>query len=91
MRALGARAQQVGSGLVVAQVVSALPGAIVGILLGILLFKLAVKSGTLSPTLWLGAGLTVIGTLVAMAALTVIPAHFGARQSIAWALQSKET
>ena len=35
MRALGARVTQVGSGLVVAQVLAALPGAIVGVPLGV--------------------------------------------------------
>jgi putative ABC transport system permease protein len=51
MRALGARAGQVSSGLVVAQVLSALPGAIVGIPLGLGLFKAAVSSGALPPPL----------------------------------------
>ena len=40
MQALGARSGQVISGLVVAQVLSALPGAIVGIPLGLGNFKL---------------------------------------------------
>ena len=48
MRALGARARQVSSGLVVAQVLSALPGAILGVPLGLLLFKAAVHGGTLA-------------------------------------------
>jgi len=87
MRALGARARQVSSGLVVAQALSALPGAIVGIPLGLGLFKATVKSGSLPPPLWLIA--TVIGTLVAMAALTVVPARIGSMQSIVEVLQSE--
>jgi len=87
MRALGARARQMSSGLVVAQVLSALSGAIVGIPLGLGLFKAAVKSGSLPPPLWLVA--TVIGTLVVMAALTVVPARIGSMQSLVEALQSE--
>ena len=87
MRALGARARQVSSGLVVAQTLSALPGAIVGIPLGLGLFKATVKSGALPSPLWLIA--TVIGTLVAMAALTVVPARIGSMQSIVEVLQSE--
>ena len=87
MRALGARARQVSSGLVVAQVLSAFPGTIVGIPLGLGLFKAAVKSGSLPPPLWLVA--TVVGTLAVMAALTVVPARIGSMQSIVEALQSE--
>jgi putative ABC transport system permease protein len=86
MRALGARARQVSFGLVVAQVLSALPGAIVGIPLGLGLFKVAVSGGSLPSPLWLIA--TVIATLLVMAALTVIPARIGSMQSIVGALQA---
>jgi putative ABC transport system permease protein len=87
MQALGARARQVSSGLVVAQVLCALPGAIVGIPLGIGLFKAAVHGGSLPPVTWLAAAL--IGALVAMAALTIVPARTGTRQPIAEVLQSE--
>jgi putative ABC transport system permease protein len=87
MRALGARATQASSGLVVAQVLSALPGAILGIPLGLGLFKATMTDGSLPPPLWLAA--TVIGTLVAMAALTIVPARVGSRQPIVEALQSE--
>lgn len=87
MQALGARSRQVSSGLVVAQVLCALPGAIVGIPLGIGLFEVAVKHGTLPPVTWLVAA--AIGTLVAMAALTIIPARIGARQPIAEVLSAE--
>jgi predicted lysophospholipase L1 biosynthesis ABC-type transport system permease subunit len=87
MRALGARARQVSAGLVVAQVLSALPGAIVGIPLGIVLFKAAVHDGTPPSVLWLAA--TVVGTLAVMAALTVVPARFGARHPVSEILQAE--
>jgi ABC-type antimicrobial peptide transport system permease subunit len=87
MRALGARVPQVSSGLVVAQVLSALPGAIVGVPLGIGLFDLVVKNSSLPSALWLlGA---VLGALLVMAALTVIPARIGARHPVAEILQSE--
>jgi putative ABC transport system permease protein len=86
-QALGARTRQVSSGLVVAQVLCALPGAIVGIPLGVLLFKLAVKHGSLPPVTWLAAA--AIGVLVAMAALTIVPARLGARQPLAEVLSAE--
>ena len=84
-----AEARQVSSGLVVAQVLSAFPGAIIGIPLGLGLFKVAVSDGSLPSPLWLIT--TVIGTLVVMAALTVIPARIGSMQSIVGALQAEAT
>ena len=87
MRALGARVPQVSSGLVVAQVLAALPGAIVGVPLGIGLFAVAVKNGSLPPVSWLAGA--VLGALLAMAALTVVPARLGARQPVAEVLQAE--
>ncbi len=87
MQALGARPRQISSGLVAAQVLCALPGAILGIPLGIVLFKLAVKHGTLPPVTWLAAA--AVGVLVAMAALTIVPARLGARQPIAEVLSAE--
>lgn len=87
MRALGARAPQVGSGLVVAQVLSALPGAIVGVPLGIGLFGAVVKNGSVPPVSWLVAA--VLGALIVSAALTVVPARMGARHPVAEVLQSE--
>jgi ABC-type antimicrobial peptide transport system permease subunit len=81
MRALGARSRQVTAGLVVAQVLSALPGAIVGIPLGIGLFEAATHNGTPPPPLWLVA--TVLGTLAVMAMLTIVPAQVGTRRPVA--------
>jgi putative ABC transport system permease protein len=87
MQALGARARQVSSGLVVAQVLCALPGAILGIPLGVGLFKLAVKHGTLPPVTWIAAA--ALATLIATAALTIVPARVGARHPVAAVLQSE--
>lgn len=89
MRALGARVRQVSEGLIVAQVLSALPGAIVGVPLGIALFLAAVHGGTVAPVFWLWVAATVVGTLLAMALLTLVPARIGARQPVAEALQSE--
>jgi putative ABC transport system permease protein len=89
MRALGARVRQVSEGLVVAQVLSALPGAIVGVPLGIALFLAAVHGGRIAPEFWLWIAATVVGTLSAMALLTLVPARIGARQAVAEALQSE--
>lgn len=87
MRALGARVPQITSGLVVAQVLSALPGAIVGVPLGIGLFDAAVRNGSLPPASWLAGA--VLGALLALAALTVIPARLGARQPVTEVLQAE--
>ncbi len=89
MRALGARVHQVSEGLVVAQVLSALPGAIIGVPIGLVLFKVAVHDSSLSPTLFIWLAATVVGTLLAMALLTVVPAQIGARQSVVEALRSE--
>lgn len=89
MRALGARVRQVSEGLVVAQVLSALPGAIIGIPLGLLLFKVAVHGGRLTSALWPWLAATFIGTLLAMALLTIVPARIGACQAVTEALQAE--
>jgi ABC-type antimicrobial peptide transport system permease subunit len=88
MRALSASSQQVSAGLMVAQVLSALPGAILGVPLGIALFKAVAGSGTAPPSvLWLAA--TVLATLLAVAGLTTVPARIGARQPPAEILQAE--
>jgi putative ABC transport system permease protein len=79
--------RQVRSGLMAAQVLSALPGAIIGVPLGLVAYGATVVGGSPPPALWLVA--TVAGTLLAMAALTVIPARLASRQPIAEALQSE--
>jgi putative ABC transport system permease protein len=87
MRALGARDTQVGAGLVVAQVLAALPGAIAGVPLGIGLFAAVVKNGSVPSVSWLVAA--VLGALIVMAALTVIPARMGSRQPVAEVLRAE--
>ena len=88
MRALGANSRQASSGLAAAQVLSALPGAILGVPLGVGLLKVAAESWPASPpALWLVA--TVLGTLLAVAALTTVTAGIGARRAAAETLQPK--
>jgi putative ABC transport system permease protein len=87
MQALGARARQVSTGLVLAQVLSALPGALLGVPLGYLLFLAAVHGGILPPVTWLAAA--VLGTLVVIAGLTVVPARIGAWKPVAEVLRAE--
>jgi putative ABC transport system permease protein len=87
MRAIGTRTRQVSTGLIINQVLSALPGAIAGIFLGYLLFRATVKGGNLAPAGWLAG--TVLGTLIVMAGLTLVPARIGARQPVAEVLRSE--
>jgi putative ABC transport system permease protein len=62
-----------------------LPGAVLGVPLGIGLFALANGGGarttTVPPVWWLVAA--VLGTMLAVAGLTAIPARIGARRPIA--------
>ncbi len=73
-----------------AQVLPALPGALLGIPLGIALFAAANGAGTrvltIPPVWWLATAM--LGTLVAVAGLTAIPARIGARRPAAAILQS---
>jgi ABC-type antimicrobial peptide transport system permease subunit len=82
-RALGASPRQVSAGLAFTQVIPALPGAILGIPLGIGLFAAASSSGrvVVPPGWWLAV--IVLGTLVAVAALTTIPARIDTRRAVA--------
>jgi putative ABC transport system permease protein len=67
---------------------SALPGAILGVPLGIGLFKIAAKGlSGLPPTLSLVA--TVLGALLAVAALTSVPARIGTKRPVAEILQTE--
>jgi putative ABC transport system permease protein len=86
--ALGATPQQVQAGLVMAQVIPAVPGAILGLPLGIGLFKIAGHHLTgLPPVLWMIAA--VLGTVVVVAALTSVPARIGLRRPVAEMLQTE--
>jgi putative ABC transport system permease protein len=78
MRALGARSQQVSAGVLTAQVLSALPGAIVGVPLGLGLFKAVGGHQTSSPAAWWMLA-AVLGTLLAVAGLSAVPALAGPR------------
>jgi putative ABC transport system permease protein len=89
MRALGARVRQVCLGLIVAQVTSAVPGTLIGVGLGIELFRAAVKNQGAPPPA-LSLILTVLGTLVVVAALSMVPALLGSRQRVAEVLASEE-
>jgi putative ABC transport system permease protein len=88
--ALGATPQQVRAGLVMAQLIPALPGAILGLPLGIGLFKVAAHGLNdlgLPPMLWLVA--TVLGTVLVVAALTSVPARTCLRRPVAEMLQTE--
>jgi len=88
-RAFGATPFQLAAGLSAAQLIPALPGAIIGIPAGITLYA-ALDSGgseTIPPAAWLAA--VVVGTVLAMAVLTAIPARIGARRSVANILQAE--
>ena len=86
--ALGATPQQVRAGLVMAQVIPAVPGAILGLPLGIGLFKVAGHHlNGLPPVLWLVAA--VLGTVFVVAALTSVPARIGLRRPVAEMLQTE--
>jgi ABC-type antimicrobial peptide transport system permease subunit len=88
--ALGATPQQVRAGLIMAQIIPALPGAILGLPLGIGLFKVAGHGLTgLPPVLWLVAA--VLGTVLVVAALTSVPARIGLRRPVAEMLQTEAT
>ena len=88
MRALGARSEQVSTGLLAAQVLSALPGAIAGVPLGIVLFGAVSRHQSAPPSaLWVTAA--VLGTLLAVAGLTTVPALIGARIPAPQILQSE--
>jgi putative ABC transport system permease protein len=88
-RALGATPRQVTAGVAAAQVLPALPGALLGIPLGVGLFAAANHGNvvTVPPAWWLAAA--VLGTLVVVAALTVIPARIGARRPAAAVLAAE--
>ena len=92
-RALGASPRQVSAGLSAAQVIPAVPGALLGVPLGvplgIALVAAANSAGlvTIPPLWWLVAA--VLGTLIAVAGLTSIPARIGARHPVAEILQAE--
>jgi len=89
-RALGATPQQVSAGLSAAQVLPALVGALLGIPGGIGLVSAVNKDGksiTLPPLWWLVA--TVLVTVAAVAAITIVPAWLGTRRPPGEVLRSE--
>jgi ABC-type lipoprotein release transport system permease subunit len=87
-RALGATPQQVSAGLLAAQLLPALAGAIVGIPGGIGLFAAVTPETTTIPPLWWMLA-ALLGTPLAIAGLTAIPARISARRPVAEILQSE--
>jgi ABC-type lipoprotein release transport system permease subunit len=88
-RSLGATPQQTVTGLMAAQLLPALAGAILGIPAGKALYGAVQNGGPQGspPGWWL---LTmVLGTLLAVAGLTAIPARIGARRPVAEILQAE--
>lgn len=87
-RALGASPKQVTAGILAGQVLPALAGALLGIPGGIGVWYAAKNAG--APTIpapgWLAV--MVLGTIGAVAVLTVIPARIGTRQPAAAALRA---
>jgi putative ABC transport system permease protein len=88
MRALGARSDQVTSSVVAAQVLSALPGAILGVPAGLELFKALGGGQTSLPSAWWVLA-AVLGTLLAVAGFTAVPALIGARIPVPQILQAE--
>lgn len=89
-RTLGATPAQAGVGLAAAQLLPAIPGVAVGIPTGIgLVASLSTDEVPYPPGSWLLA--TALGVLLAIAALTAIPALTAARHPVADTLQSAPT
>ena len=87
-RALGATAGQLTAGLSAAQLFPASVGALAGIAGGYALFTAANQGASASqpPAWWLITAL--LGTLIAVAGLTAVPARLAARTPIAETLQA---
>jgi putative ABC transport system permease protein len=88
VRSLGATPQQIVGGLAAAQLLPALIAAVIGIPAGLLLYELA--GGHLSeakPPLPMLLAI-IPGTLIAVAALTAIPARIGAHRPVADVLRA---
>ena len=87
-RALGVTPGQLTVGLSAAQVFPAILGALLGMAGGYGLFVVASQGGSISqpPVWWLVTAL--LGTVVAVAALTSVPARIGARLPAAKTLQA---
>lgn len=87
-RALGASPAQAAFAVVIAQLLSAVPGAVVGVPAGVGLYLVVGRHSSGVPT---PAGMiaVVLVTLVAVAALTAIPARLGSRRPVGPVLQAE--
>ncbi|GIJ31563.1 FtsX-like permease family protein [Micromonospora sediminimaris] len=86
-RTLGATPAQAGLGLAVAQLLPAVPGVVAGIPSGLGLLTFVSRAEIqYPPTAWLLA--TALGVLLAIAALTAIPAMLATRPSVVDTLRS---
>ena len=90
-RALGATPAQITAGISAAQIIPALVGALLGIPGGIGTYDAVKNAGTpvIPAAGWVAA--MVVGTVLAAAVLTAIPARIGARQPVAEALKAETT
>jgi putative ABC transport system permease protein len=88
-RSLGATPSQTVRGLLVTQLLPALPGAVVGVPMGIGLVLAADDGGTFTvpPAWWLAAAVAV--ALAVVVVLTAVPAWIGARRPVAEILQAE--
>jgi ABC-type antimicrobial peptide transport system permease subunit len=87
-RALGATAGQLTAGLSAAQLLPATAGALAGIAGGYALFTAANQGANASQPLAWWLITAVLGTLIAVAGLTAVPARLAARLPIAETLQA---
>ncbi len=87
-RALGATPRQIILGLSAAQIFPALPGAIIGIPAGIALVA-ALSHGDTTTVPAISIAAVFVGTLLAVAALSSIPASISAQQPVAEILQAE--
>jgi putative ABC transport system permease protein len=88
-RALGATPEQISAGLSAAQLLPAIPGAILGVPAGIaLVAALSHGDTTTVPATW-SLVAVFLGTLLALAGLSAIPARIAARRPVAEILQAE--
>jgi ABC-type lipoprotein release transport system permease subunit len=88
VRTFGATPRQVSAGLSAAQLLPALLGAVVGVPAGLYLYRAATLEQLTVPPLWQLVAV-LLGTLVAVAAFTAVPARLGARHPVAGILSSE--
>ena len=88
-RALGTTPAQLAAGLSIAQIAPAVAGALLGIACGYGLFTVANQGGNIAaPPAW-SLVIALLGTVIAVTALTSIPARSGAHRPVAEILQSE--